>query len=884
MKTFAIKRGLLVALGIAFFVSFAVQNVIGETYQIHQDGNTWDVTPIYRAQNAGLFYDYHTASGHTPFMDAEASKIYFYVNSNTYELSIIIHHGEHNSGNSDHVEFDFLSVPGGAYVEVTDDDEYHTPPNEFNLSAEPEGNWSYNNRSDGGVLSGLPTGVAWSIEITPDFTIAPNITRWVYQEESNEITLDVTKNLTLSHDPNGNEPPTAIIDDISPNPAEEGEAVTFTGHGEDPDGSVVGWLWLSWPDDTLGTEASFTTSSLDVGRYIVRFKVQDDDGEWSEPDPYGALYVYDPSDFDISWAAPSNMWMGRFNELELRAEYVGGEVGGFLVYGLNDQCLSSVGNYHSDVSYPNWWENQSPSDWPWGTICDSFMILSAPDSFGFGVYAHWDWIGDPWSIDRVLTMVLNFLPGVGQYAEAFKVYETAVKVLKIVPQAYGPVITAVDGLKTVVNMDTYADVEYEGIGHAYNGTPFTIRWQVHPDKHGLWVASIIMQWPAALCTLIPSPWTWAMEVGLIIAGQLTYIAAYDPDSSYMELVSPEFIYPPELDSIDYLEARQMAYELFTAVGYLEALKVSFAKYQGALYDNNAEWAAAQLSVVQMYSQLAAQCLEPLPDFMDSNLVVPTQEQIDSMKSSFATNGLPPLEQSVLLQFGYTQDELDQLADGFADFPDEYYFATDSIPGFLKEAIYSLDSLPDYFGELPGGAKLADLGIDPTTLNLANPTTILSCWVELPGDSDLTGYEIITAVLNDSVPASFIAGTPGDYDSDGIQDIAMDFDISSLSLSVGEHLLSVRGDITLPTEDTVLYAGSAIITVIAYICGDVDGSGAVNVADLTYLVDYLFFGGPPPPVLEAANVDGEGGVNVADLTYLVEYLFFEGPEPICGPIE
>lgn len=71
----------------------------------------------------------------------------------------------------------------------------------------------------------------------------------------------------------------------------------------------------------------------------------------------------------------------------------------------------------------------------------------------------------------------------------------------------------------------------------------------------------------------------------------------------------------------------------------------------------------------------------------------------------------------------------------------------------------------------------------------------------------------------------------------------------------------------------------------YICGDIDGSGAQpNVADLTYLVDYLFFGGPEPPVMEAANVDGEGGINVSDLTYLVEYLFLNGPEPICGPIE
>ena len=71
----------------------------------------------------------------------------------------------------------------------------------------------------------------------------------------------------------------------------------------------------------------------------------------------------------------------------------------------------------------------------------------------------------------------------------------------------------------------------------------------------------------------------------------------------------------------------------------------------------------------------------------------------------------------------------------------------------------------------------------------------------------------------------------------------------------------------------------------FLCGDADGDGAgPNVVDLIYLVDYLFFDGPPPPVLEAANVDGQGGVNVADLIYLVDYLFFDGPAPICGPIE
>ncbi len=62
---------------------------------------------------------------------------------------------------------------------------------------------------------------------------------------------------------------------------------------------------------------------------------------------------------------------------------------------------------------------------------------------------------------------------------------------------------------------------------------------------------------------------------------------------------------------------------------------------------------------------------------------------------------------------------------------------------------------------------------------------------------------------------------------------------------------------------------------AYLCGDVNGDNDVNVADLTYLVDFLFGGGDPPPVEEAADVDGSGTLNVADVTTLVGYLFQSG---------
>ncbi|HOD66953.1 MAG TPA: M28 family peptidase [candidate division Zixibacteria bacterium] len=75
---------------------------------------------------------------------------------------------------------------------------------------------------------------------------------------------------------------------------------------------------------------------------------------------------------------------------------------------------------------------------------------------------------------------------------------------------------------------------------------------------------------------------------------------------------------------------------------------------------------------------------------------------------------------------------------------------------------------------------------------------------------------------------------------------------------------------------------------SYVCGDVSGDGVgPNIQDLSFLVSFLFRGGPPPPVPAAANVDGAGApgadITVADLTYLVAYMFRSGSAPICaGP--
>jgi CSLREA domain-containing protein len=60
-------------------------------------------------------------------------------------------------------------------------------------------------------------------------------------------------------------------------------------------------------------------------------------------------------------------------------------------------------------------------------------------------------------------------------------------------------------------------------------------------------------------------------------------------------------------------------------------------------------------------------------------------------------------------------------------------------------------------------------------------------------------------------------------------------------------------------------------------GDVNGDGVVNVADVFYLINYLFAGGPIP--LGRGNVDGDSSITVADVFYLINYLFAGGPTPI-----
>jgi predicted outer membrane repeat protein len=66
----------------------------------------------------------------------------------------------------------------------------------------------------------------------------------------------------------------------------------------------------------------------------------------------------------------------------------------------------------------------------------------------------------------------------------------------------------------------------------------------------------------------------------------------------------------------------------------------------------------------------------------------------------------------------------------------------------------------------------------------------------------------------------------------------------------------------------------------YICGDANGDLTVDIADVVYLINYLFIDGPPPDPLGAGDANCDGTIDSADVVYLINYLFIGGPPPCC----
>ncbi len=68
------------------------------------------------------------------------------------------------------------------------------------------------------------------------------------------------------------------------------------------------------------------------------------------------------------------------------------------------------------------------------------------------------------------------------------------------------------------------------------------------------------------------------------------------------------------------------------------------------------------------------------------------------------------------------------------------------------------------------------------------------------------------------------------------------------------------------------------------CGDANSDGGLNVADVVYLINMVFKGGPEPDPFCKGDANGDGAADVGDAVYMISYVFRGGSAPTenCCP--
>lgn len=68
---------------------------------------------------------------------------------------------------------------------------------------------------------------------------------------------------------------------------------------------------------------------------------------------------------------------------------------------------------------------------------------------------------------------------------------------------------------------------------------------------------------------------------------------------------------------------------------------------------------------------------------------------------------------------------------------------------------------------------------------------------------------------------------------------------------------------------------------AYVAGDANGDGVVDLTDVLFLINYLYKSGPPPDPLAAGDPSADCIIDITDVLHLINYLYKSGPSPQQG---
>ena len=101
-----------------------------------------------------------------------------------------------------------------------------------------------------------------------------------------------------------------------------------------------------------------------------------------------------------------------------------------------------------------------------------------------------------------------------------------------------------------------------------------------------------------------------------------------------------------------------------------------------------------------------------------------------------------------------------------------------------------------------------------------------------------------------------------------------------STTVSYYLHAVDGSSSSTSDPPIAPSTtySYVVEYTAFVCGDVNASGEVDIDDVVYLIGYIFSNGPAPVPMQAGDPECSGSADIDDVVYLINYIFSGGNPP------
>ncbi len=112
-------------------------------------------------------------------------------------------------------------------------------------------------------------------------------------------------------------------------------------------------------------------------------------------------------------------------------------------------------------------------------------------------------------------------------------------------------------------------------------------------------------------------------------------------------------------------------------------------------------------------------------------------------------------------------------------------------------------------------------------------------------------------------------------------VKLTFDLSDFAAMYNEGLMwdcAPRSYYVEGTDDGGAISAGDGFTYCGHTSGDLNLDGQIDIADLVFMVEWMFAGGPPPEILLTADLNGDGNVDISDMVYMVDYMFMGGEAP------